>query len=252
MKRRTFLALGLTSIVVAGARTASATSEAVLPPELPADTAEPFPISQDDYRKVKPQFLPQVVDYPTREPPGTIVIDTRRRFLYLVLEAGRAKRYGVGVGRWGFGWSGTATIGDKQKWPKWHPPAEMMERDREAAKWPDGMPGGPGNPLGSRAMYLYQGNVDTLYRIHGTREPTTIGRAVSSGCIRMLNADAADLFERAPIGTRVVVIGPNLPAVSRLQTDLSKAFRSTFGQRPAARRKNKFLIEWRKILSGPN
>ncbi|MDP9136855.1 MAG: L,D-transpeptidase [Pseudomonadota bacterium] len=265
VQRRTFLAFGVTGILIAGARTASAASETTVPPPVPpietivpppaspVEAAEQYPISREDYKKVKPQFRPLVVDYPTREPPGTIVVDTRRRLLYFVLGEGRARRYGVGVGRWGFGWSGTATIGDKQKWPTWHPPAEMMERDREAAKWPDGMPGGPGNPLGARALYLYQGKVDTLYRIHGTREPTTIGRAVSSGCIRMLNADVADLFERAPIGTKVIVIGPSRsPAVAQLQTDLSRAFRSAFRLRPADRRKPKPLFNWRKILTKPN
>jgi lipoprotein-anchoring transpeptidase ErfK/SrfK len=230
------------------------TAEPVAPPPKPAkpvEVGEQFPISQDDYKKVKPQFRPQIVDYPTKEPPGTIVIDTRRRFLYLVLKDGQAKRYGVGVGRWGFGWSGIATIGDKQKWPTWHPPAEMMERDREAAKWPDGMPGGPGNPLGARAMYLYQGNVDTLYRIHGTREPTTIGRAISSGCIRMLNADVADLYERARVGTKVVVLGPRtMPGVAQFQTDLSRAFRA-FRVKSTNQRK-KLQVDWRKTFFKPN
>jgi lipoprotein-anchoring transpeptidase ErfK/SrfK len=248
MKRRTFLAVGLTAVVFAGVRKASAASE-FLPQTAAVETGEHFPIAQDDYLQVKPQYRSRIVDFPTREPPGTIIIDTKRRFLYLVLESGSAKRYGVGVGRRGFQWSGTATIGRKAKWPIWIPPAEMMERDREAAKWPDGMPGGPENPLGARALYLYQGNVDTLYRIHGTREPKTIGRAVSSGCVRMLNADAAELFERAPIGTKVIVIGPNR-RVAQFKTEFTKAFRSTLGPQPAARWKQfkhdlrKFLPKW--------
>jgi lipoprotein-anchoring transpeptidase ErfK/SrfK len=247
MKRRTFLALGITGVILVRAGEASATSESVLPdtpsPDLPEaanvdlpetsadELTEQFPISQEDYLLVKAQFRPQIVDFPTRETPGTIVIDTRRRFLYFILGTGKAKRYGVGVGRRGFQWSGTATIGRKAKWPVWIPPPEMMERDREAAKWPDGMPGGPGNPLGARALYLYQNGADTLYRIHGTREPRTIGRAVSSGCVRMLNADAADLFERAPIGTKVVVVGPTRrPPLFR--NEFANAFRSTLGTRP--------------------
>jgi lipoprotein-anchoring transpeptidase ErfK/SrfK len=179
-----------------------------LPVHQEIEPREAFPISEEDYLLVKPQFRPRIVDFPTRERPGTIIINTKLRYLYLVLGGGQAKRYGVGVGRRGFQWSGVAKIARKAKWPTWHPPEEMMERDREAAKWPNGMPGGPDNPLGARALYLYQDGADTLYRIHGTREPHTIGRAVSSGCVRMLNSDVADLFERAPIGAKVVVIGP--------------------------------------------
>jgi lipoprotein-anchoring transpeptidase ErfK/SrfK len=204
VNRRAFLAMGLVGAMAAKGRAAFASPE-------PSE-GEAFRISGDDYLKVKAQFRPSIVDFPTKQPPGTIIIDTRRRHLYLVLGGGRAKRYGVGVGRRGFEWNGTATIGRKAKWPVWVPPAEMMERDPEAANWPDGMPGGPNNPLGARALYLYKDGVDTLYRIHGTREPATIGRAVSSGCIRMLNADVADLFERAPLGTKVVVVGPRAPA----------------------------------------
>jgi lipoprotein-anchoring transpeptidase ErfK/SrfK len=247
MRRRTFLALGLAVAGVARVKAARATGVVTEPLPVPQVSGEPFPISEEDYDKVKPQFRPSIVDYPTREPPGTIIIDTRRRYLFLVLGSGQAKRYGVGVGRRGFQWSGTATIGRKAKWPVWIPPAEMMERDREAAKWPDGMPGGPGNPLGARALYLYQDGVDTLYRIHGTREPTTIGRAGSSGCVRMLNADVADLFEQAPVGTRVVVLGPPRP-VARFETEFSRALNSLFGP-PSARRK---LFNWRRFLPPTN
>jgi len=209
MRRRSFLALALASFAVAdGARRAWAAGESSTLVSLPAMQDEPFPISEEDYLLVKPQYRPRIVDFPSKEAPGTIIINTRNRFLYLVLGNGKAKRYGVGVGRRGFQWSGAARIGRKAKWPVWIPPQEMMERDREAAKWPDGMPGGPDNPLGARALYLYQDGVDTLYRIHGTREPTTVGRAVSSGCVRMLNADVADLFDRTPVGTKVVVLGP--------------------------------------------
>src|SRR5687767_15114623 len=212
MRRRSFLALALMSLTAAGAGRSWAAGEASTLVSLPRVHDESFPISEEDYLLVKPQYRPRIVDFPTKEAPGTIIINTRQRFLYLVLGDGRAKRYGVGVGRRGFQWSGTARIGRKAKWPVWIPPQEMMERDREAAKWPDGMPGGPENPLGARALYLYRNGVDTLYRIHGTREPHTIGRAVSSGCVRMLNADAADLFDRAPVGTKVVVVGPARPA----------------------------------------
>lgn len=168
-------------------------------------TPEPFPIAQSEIQKVPQKYRRRMVRFERGFAPGTIVIDTRQKFLYLVQPGGRALRYGIGVGRQGFSWSGTAVIRRKAKWPRWTPPASMVERDEFAAEWAGGMPGGPRNPLGARALYLFQGDVDTLYRIHGTFVPSSIGKAVSSGCIRMLNADVADLYERVPIGTRVVV-----------------------------------------------
>jgi len=241
MRRRSFLALALSGIAAVGVRPASGAGETSTLVSLPGPEDQSFPISEDDYLLIKPQFRPRIVDFPTNEPPGTIIINTRNRFLYLVLGNGRAKRYGVGVGRRGFQWSGMARVGRKAKWPVWIPPQEMMERDREAAKWPDGMPGGPNNPLGARALYLYQDGVDTLYRIHGTREPTTIGRAVSSGCVRMLNADVADLFERTPIGTKVVVLGPT--RMIPFKADLSKVL----GRQPQAYW-NQVKRDFRKLL----
>jgi lipoprotein-anchoring transpeptidase ErfK/SrfK len=163
--------------------------------------------------KVKTEYLAQLVSYVTAELRGTIIIDTDNRFLYLVLGSSQAKRYGIGVGREGFGWSGTATIKRKTEWPAWFPPREMRARDREAARWHRGMPGGPRNPLGARALYLFQNEVDTLFRIHGTRDPESIGGAVSSGCIRMLNADIIELFESVPLGTKVVVLSSSRPVV---------------------------------------
>jgi len=150
-----------------------------------------------------PQFLPQTVSYETKEKPGTIVIDTNNRFLYLVTGNGEARRYGVGVGKPGFEWAGAHKVTRKAEWPSWTPPQEMITR--EAAKGhylPARMDGGPENPLGARAMYLGS----TLYRIHGTNAPWTIGYAVSSGCIRMRNEDVVDLYERVKVGTRVIVI----------------------------------------------
>jgi lipoprotein-anchoring transpeptidase ErfK/SrfK len=155
------------------------------------------------YDAIDPKYLPQTVDYETKYKPGTIVIDTVNRFLYLVMEDGKARRYGVGVGKPGFGWAGEHKITRKAEWPDWHPPAEMIER--EAAKGhflPASMDGGEANPLGARAMYLGS----TLYRIHGTNAPWTIGFGVSSGCIRMRNQDVVDLYERVKVGTRVIVI----------------------------------------------
>jgi lipoprotein-anchoring transpeptidase ErfK/SrfK len=141
----------------------------------------------------------EVVSYMTDAAPGSIVIDTGERYLYLVMEGGKAMRYGVGVGKEGFEWSGTEKISRKREWPDWRPPEEMLARRPDLPRY---MPGGPDNPLGARAMYLG----DTLYRIHGSNEPDTIGRAVSSGCIRMRNEDVMDLYERVPVGTSVRVI----------------------------------------------
>jgi len=141
----------------------------------------------------------QIVNYPTREIPGTIVIDTPNTYLYYVLGGGRALRYGIGVGREGFTWSGVQTVARKTEWPDWHPPAEMIERQPYLPRF---MAGGPGNPLGARAMYL--GN--SLFRIHGTNAPSTIGQRVSSGCIRLTNEDVEDLFNRVTLGAKVVVL----------------------------------------------
>ncbi len=146
-----------------------------------------------------PKFMPQSVAYGGTEAPGTIVIDTPQHFLYLVEGGGTARRYGIGVGRPGFTWAGVKTITAKREWPDWRPPAEMLQRRPDL---PSFMAGGPENPLGARAMYLGS----SLYRIHGSNEPWTIGTAVSSGCIRMRNEDVIDLYERVKVGTKVVVI----------------------------------------------
>lgn len=149
----------------------------------------------------------QVVSYPGNEPAGTIVIDTAHTFLYLTLGGGRALRYGIGVGREGFTWSGVETISRKAEWPDWIPPAAMIARQPYLPRW---VGGGPGNPLGARALYL--GNTD--YRIHGTNDPTTIGKHVSSGCIRLRDADVIDLYQRVGIGTKVVVLANNQQRIS--------------------------------------
>ncbi|QGM98445.1 L,D-transpeptidase [Methylocystis parvus] len=149
-------------------------------------------------RAVDPMYMRSEVDYSGGEGPGTIVVDTPNKFLYLVHGRGKATRYGIGVGRPGFEWSGVKTISRKAEWPDWTPPAEMLARRPDL---PRHMDGGPANPLGARAMYLG----GSLYRIHGTNEPHTIGQNVSSGCIRMMNDDVVDLYNRVPVGTRVVV-----------------------------------------------
>jgi lipoprotein-anchoring transpeptidase ErfK/SrfK len=163
-------------------------------------------------READPAFARRLVTYAAREAPGTIVIDPGSHFLYLLLPGGQAVRYGVGVGAEGFAWSGVASVHTKQQWPDWYPPAEMLERKPELKAHMVqlqsglGMHGGPENPIGARALYLWQGNKDTLYRIHGTNEPWTIGQNVYSGCVRLTNDDVADLYDRTLVGTKVVVL----------------------------------------------
>lgn len=173
------------------------------PPQQPlyvnAPPADPMPEQDRRDFQIDSRFKRQEVAYDGDEAPGTIVIDTPNHFLYLVQENGRALRYGVGVGRPGFTWSGVHKVTAKKEWPDWVPPKEMLERQPYL---PHFMPGGPKNPLGARALYLGS----TLYRIHGSNEPWTIGRSVSSGCIRMRNADVIDLYERVNLGAKVVVL----------------------------------------------
>src|SRR5579885_2100457 len=180
------------------------------PPAVPRYRGQPYAYGpayggNDDLEiGVNPnQRTAAVVPNPTHEAPGTIVIDTASRHLYYVEGSGRAIRYGIGVGRQGFEWKGVAHVGRKSEWPRWIPPKEMLKRRPDL---PEEMDGGVDNPLGARALYLFKGNKDTLFRIHGTNEPDTIGKAVSSGCIRMMNADVIDLYERVKVGTRVVVL----------------------------------------------
>ena len=146
------------------------------------------------------------MSYETTEATGTVIVDTGNKFLYYVLEDGLAIRYGVGVGREGFGWTGTVKVGAKREWPTWTPPAEMIERRPELVKYVDGMPGGPDNPLGARAIYLFDNGRDTMFRIHGTNEPWSIGQNVSSGCIRMLNEHVVELARMVTVGTKVIVM----------------------------------------------
>jgi lipoprotein-anchoring transpeptidase ErfK/SrfK len=152
----------------------------------------------DDSVQLEPEYQRQMVFYRTTEAPGTIIVQTSERHLYLVQGNGRALRYGIGVGRDGFTWQGLLKISRKAEWPDWTPPPEMIERQPYLPRF---MAGGPGNPLGARALYLGA----TVYRIHGTNRPDTIGTAVSSGCFRLVNSDVADLYDRVPVGTKVVV-----------------------------------------------
>ncbi|MGQ4273489.1 L,D-transpeptidase [Terrihabitans sp. B22-R8] len=209
--RRLFLAGLAGSLAACQQTTASAPKPQVsLPPEfaelygpLPD---EPFPIPGVPIGAIKPDYLRKQVVYATNEPPGTIVVDPGAKYLYLVQDGGMALRYGVGVGREGFGWSGAALIQMKREWPRWTPPAEMIKRQPELEPYRHGMAAGLENPLGARALYLFQNGRDTLYRLHGTNEPRSIGSNVSSGCVRLVNQDIIDLYSRTPLGTRVIVL----------------------------------------------
>jgi lipoprotein-anchoring transpeptidase ErfK/SrfK len=170
-----------------------------LPPEDQPETGQP--------KQLPERFRRQLVDYQTKEPAGTLIVDTANTYLYLVLGKGKAMRYGIGVGRDGFTWAGMERVSRMTEWPDWHPPQEMIERQPYLPRF---MAGGPGNPLGARALYLGK----TLYRIHGTNQPSTIGSFVSSGCIRLLNEDIEDLYQRVNVGTRVVVLPGSPPATT--------------------------------------
>jgi len=174
----------------------------------PPDQASDPPTAQDEDSLLPDRLHRTVVSLDTREAPGTIIIDTGNTYLYYVLGGGRALRYGVGVGREGFTWSGVQTVTRKAEWPDWHPPAQMIARQPYLPRF---MAGGPGNPLGARAMYLGASE----YRIHGTNDPTTIGKFVSSGCIRLTNEDVSDLFSRVQVGTKVVVLSKSAALQAR-------------------------------------
>lgn len=170
---------------------------------------EQFPIPAVDLEKVPEKYYRRRVDYNSQEKPGTVIVDTNSFYLYLVEENNKAMRYGVGLGRAGFEWSGRARIAWKQEWPKWTPPDDMIAREPELEKYSvrnGGMPPGLKNPLGSRALYIFQGREDTLYRIHGSPEYWTIGKAVSSGCVRMINQDVIDLYDRIKGSPPILVL----------------------------------------------
>jgi len=196
ISRRAFV----TSALAAGLLTAR---------EARALTGEPFPVFASDAQEVPSKYRRWTVDYKTNEPPGTVVVDTKRRFLFHVQEGGKAVRYGVGVGKDGRSWYGEATIGRKEKWPMWTPTPEHIAEHPDIVKWINGMPGGKGNPMGARALYLYQGDVDTVIRIHGAIKPDMIGKKITAGCISLLNIEIIHLYDRVDIGTRVVILPPN-------------------------------------------
>lgn len=191
MRRSIFAALAVGASLCAGLTAASAY-------EIDPLTRQPLIQNPDSFKAQATAIPRELVSYSGKQAPGTIVIDTKERRLYFVMPDGKAMRYGVGVGRPGFEWGGSMAITRKQEWPTWTPPPQMLKRRPDLPRF---MPGGPENPMGARALYLGS----SLYRIHGSNEPETIGQAVSSGCIRMVNDDVIDLFERARVGTRVVV-----------------------------------------------
>ncbi|MFA6031280.1 MAG: L,D-transpeptidase [Myxococcota bacterium] len=167
---------------------------------------EQFPVPAARIDLIDPKYYRQLVRDPTGEKPGTIVVDTPKRFLYLVQEDGQAMRYGVGIGRDGFAWGGRAKIQYKRKWPRWTPPSEMIDRQPELEKYRHGMSPGLDNPLGARALYIFEDGKDTLYRLHGNMDARSIGHAVSSGCVRLLFQDVIDLYERVPEGASIYVL----------------------------------------------
>ena len=201
--RLVLLLVGLLGLVLGGCAesTRSLPADANLTPRDRELLTNP-PYAQAD---LPDQFRRQVVDYPYKEKPGTILINTDARYLYYVLPGGKAVRYGVAVGNEALAWSGVATVGRMTEWPDWIPTPDIRAR---LGPFPDRVPGGPANPLGARALYLFQGKTDTLYRIHGTTQPEKIGQAVSSGCIRMTNEDVIDLYDRVKLGATVTVLAP--------------------------------------------
>lgn len=222
INRRALLALASAAALSGCATTVTQPVKPVLPtPKVPiretretppmyfAVPDEQFPIPEVDISKVDEKFWRQEVDYPTSEAPGTLIVDTPNKFLYHVKRGGRAVRYGIGVGRDGFSWSGRAIVAYKRKWPRWTPPDEMVARQPKLKPYSIANGGmGPGlkNPLGSRALYIHKDGKDTLYRLHGTPEEWSIGKAVSSGCIRLLNQDVMHLYDTVRDGSTIVVI----------------------------------------------
>ncbi len=216
--RRHFLVGGLSLLALPLAGCATTASSRVaerpalpsVPPHVEAMYAEvhgePYPVRASRMELVPEKYWRQNVETPFDEAPGTVVVDTANRFLYHVKDGGRATRYGVGIGRAGFEWSGKAHIAYKREWPKWTPPSDMIAREPELEVYRHGMAPGPDNPLGPRTLYIHQGNRDTLYRIHGNEDERTIGQAVSSGCVRLLPQDIIHLYAEVRSGSPLLVV----------------------------------------------
>ncbi|MGZ2375181.1 lipoprotein-anchoring transpeptidase ErfK/SrfK [Sinorhizobium medicae] len=223
---------GMAVLTVAAAALLAGNAAAFSPADVAGAGAERSEIIQVAQPKKPPQrYWRTKVRFRTDEAPGTIIVDTNSKYLYYIDCRNRATRYGIGVGRDGFGWSGVVKVGRKAEWPSWTPPAEMRVRERAKGRiLPITQPGGIDNPLGARALYLYKGGRDTIFRIHGTNQPWTIGQNMSSGCIRMMNEDVEHLYERAGIGTKVIVIGPgSKPGDTYFDDRGVDIFRTIFG-----------------------
>jgi lipoprotein-anchoring transpeptidase ErfK/SrfK len=213
-RRKLLMGLATLSTSAALAGCASVPTPQVEVPPAPSAEAlgygplpdERFPIPAARIDLIDPKFYRQRVADPTGERPGTVVVDTPNRFLYCVLPDGEAMRYGVGIGRDGFAWGGRAVIAYKREWPRWTPPADMIARQPELEIYRQGMEPGLKNPLGARALYIHENGHDTLYRIHGSTEERSIGKAVSSGCVRLLSQDVIDLYGRVPDGAAIIVV----------------------------------------------
>ncbi|AJY46993.1 L,D-transpeptidase [Martelella endophytica] len=221
LSRRAFLLGSLSTAAMLSACASNPQGPAMPVPQVPTPAADPelearYAAFEDDghlvpavpYQQMDPKYLRQRVTDPTGEAPGTVVVDTANRFLYLVEEGGTAMRYGVGIGREGFAWQGEGVIHWRQRWPRWKPPAEMIARQPELEIYSvanGGMAPGIDNPLGARALYIFQNGEDTLYRLHGSPEWNSIGKSVSSGCVRLINHDIVDLYDRVPYHARIVV-----------------------------------------------
>ncbi|KQZ19293.1 hypothetical protein ASD50_07320 [Mesorhizobium sp. Root552] len=204
MRVKAFLLAAALATALAGCSTIGSTP--IFSSSYGAVTDAGYRLPRIPIEKVKREYHRQVVNYDTSEKPGTIVVDTGRKFLYLVMADGKAMRYGIGVGREGFEWRGTARIAIKREWPRWTPPSAMIKRQPELAKYAGGMEPGLMNPLGARALYLFNKGGDSGYRLHGTPEWNSIGKAMSSGCIRLMNQDIIDLYNRVDTGAKVIVM----------------------------------------------
>ncbi|CAN5557170.1 L,D-transpeptidase [soil metagenome] len=203
------LLLGAASLLLAGCATDDDTQTLAIEPVATAYGPlldEPYPVPAVDLKKLKPRYRRQRVEYQSVEPAGTIIVDTPNRYLYLITGNGEAMRYGVGIGRDGFRWAGRARIQYKRAWPKWTPPGEMIDRQPELEKFRNGQDPGLDNPLGARALYIFKDGQDTFYRLHGTADAASIGRAVSSGCVRLVNQDVIDLYDRVENGAPIIVL----------------------------------------------
>jgi lipoprotein-anchoring transpeptidase ErfK/SrfK len=211
-----FLATSALSTTAASANPFNPFEALFAPQQQQPVTAPAYANPQDDAGDLRGELRRQVVNYRTSEAPGTVIIDTANTYLYLVMPGGKAMRYGIGVGREGFTWSGVKTVERKSEWPDWLPPSDMLARQPYLPRF---MAGGPGNPLGARAMYLS----GSIYRIHGTNKPSSIGQHVSSGCIRMLNEDVIDLYSRTQLGTKVVVLPMSHRQIAMLPAASSSA-----------------------------